>query len=79
MVLIETRLEPRALLHALQAIESEEGRVRSERWGSRTLDLDIVRFGERQLAEPDLIIPHPELSNRDFWRRELAEIEADER
>jgi 2-amino-4-hydroxy-6-hydroxymethyldihydropteridine diphosphokinase len=79
MVLLETRLEPRALLRSLQDIERSEGRVRSEHWGSRTLDLDIVRFGNRRVAEPDLIIPHPELSNRDFWRRELAEIEADER
>ena len=79
MVLLETRLEPRALLRSLQEIERNEGRVRSERWGSRTLDLDIVRFGNRRVAEPDLIIPHPELANRDFWRRELAEIEADER
>jgi len=76
MVLLETRLEPRALLQALQSIEHKEGRTRTERWGSRTLDLDIVRFGDRRVAEPDLIIPHPELSNRDFWRRELAEIEA---
>jgi 2-amino-4-hydroxy-6-hydroxymethyldihydropteridine diphosphokinase len=76
MVLLETRLQPRALLQALQAIERQRGRTRSEHWGSRTLDLDIVRFGNRRVAEPDLIIPHPELSNRDFWRRELAEIEA---
>jgi 2-amino-4-hydroxy-6-hydroxymethyldihydropteridine diphosphokinase len=76
MVLLQTRLQPRALLEALQAIERQEGRVRTERWGSRTLDLDIVRFGERRVVEADLIIPHPELSNRDFWRRELAEIEA---
>ena len=76
MVLLETTLEPRALLLALQAIERQEGRERTERWGSRTLDLDIVRFGNRRVSEPDLIIPHPELSNREFWRRELAEIEA---
>jgi 2-amino-4-hydroxy-6-hydroxymethyldihydropteridine diphosphokinase len=76
MVLLETRLGPRALLRSLQEIERKEGRVRSEHWASRTLDLDIVRFGDRRVAEPDLIIPHPELSNRDFWRRELAEIEA---
>jgi 2-amino-4-hydroxy-6-hydroxymethyldihydropteridine diphosphokinase len=76
MVLLETGLEPRALLLALQAIELGEGRQRSERWGSRTLDLDIVRYGNRRVTEPDLIIPHPELPNRDFWRRELAEIES---
>ena len=76
MVLLETELQPRALLHALQTIERLEGRRRGERWGSRTLDLDIVRFGDRQLNDEDLIIPHPELPNRDFWRRELAEIES---
>jgi 2-amino-4-hydroxy-6-hydroxymethyldihydropteridine diphosphokinase len=79
MVLLETRLEPRALLEACQAIEHAEGRVRGERWGSRTLDLDIVRFGHRRVAEPDLIIPHPELDHRDFWQRELAELQTHER
>jgi 2-amino-4-hydroxy-6-hydroxymethyldihydropteridine diphosphokinase len=79
MVLLETRLEPRALLEALKAIERKAGRRRTERWGSRTLDLDIVRYGNRQVAEADLIIPHPELPNRDFWRRELAELDPDER
>jgi 2-amino-4-hydroxy-6-hydroxymethyldihydropteridine diphosphokinase len=76
MVLLETALEPRALLEALQGIERSEGRVRTERWGARTLDLDIVRYGQRHVREPGLIIPHPELANRDFWRRELAELEA---
>jgi 2-amino-4-hydroxy-6-hydroxymethyldihydropteridine diphosphokinase len=79
MVLLETRLDPRELLEACQAIEHAAGRIRGERWGSRTLDLDIVRYGHRRVAEPDLIIPHPELANRDFWQRELAELEAHER
>ena len=79
MVLLETTLEPRALLAACQAIERSRGRVRSEHWGARTLDLDIVRYGGRRIADPDLIIPHPELPNRDFWIRELAELEAHER
>jgi 2-amino-4-hydroxy-6-hydroxymethyldihydropteridine diphosphokinase len=79
MVLLETALEPRALLAACQAIERSRGRVRAERWGARTLDLDIVRYGHRRIADPDLIIPHPELSNREFWIRELAELEAHER
>jgi 2-amino-4-hydroxy-6-hydroxymethyldihydropteridine diphosphokinase len=79
MVLLETDLEPRALLQACQTIERWEGRQRTERWGARTLDLDIVRFGKRQVKESDLIIPHPELPNRDFWRRELAELNPDER
>jgi 2-amino-4-hydroxy-6-hydroxymethyldihydropteridine diphosphokinase len=79
MVLLETALEPRALLAACQAIERSRGRVRAERWGPRTLDLDIVRYGHRRIADTDLIIPHPGLSDRDFWIRELAELEAHER
>jgi 2-amino-4-hydroxy-6-hydroxymethyldihydropteridine diphosphokinase len=79
MVLLETALEPRALLAACQAIERSRGRVRTERWGARTLDLDIVRFGHRRIDDPDLIIPHPGLTQRDFWTRELAELEAHER
>jgi 2-amino-4-hydroxy-6-hydroxymethyldihydropteridine diphosphokinase len=74
MVLLETELEPRALLQACQEIERREGRTRTEHWGARTLDVDIVRFGNRRVQESDLIIPHPELPNRDFWRRELAEL-----
>ncbi|MGN6393124.1 MAG: 2-amino-4-hydroxy-6-hydroxymethyldihydropteridine diphosphokinase [Gemmatimonadales bacterium] len=79
MVLLETRLTPRALLEACQAIEHAEGRVRNERWGTRTLDLDIVRYGDRRVDEPDLIIPHPGLVDRDFWQRELAELDSHER
>jgi 2-amino-4-hydroxy-6-hydroxymethyldihydropteridine diphosphokinase len=75
MVLLETGLEPRDLLQALHVIERQEGRERKERWGARTLDLDIVRFGNRRVKERDLIIPHPELPHRDFWQRELAEIQ----
>ena len=79
MLLLETRLGPRELLEACQEIERAQGRVRGERWGARTLDLDIVQYGRRRVTEPDLIIPHPELPNRDFWRRELAELNPDER
>lgn len=76
MVAVETSLSPQELLVALQAIEAREGRVRTERWGPRTLDLDIVRFGSRTIDEPTLQVPHPELPNRDFWQRELAELGA---
>ena len=79
MVALDTSLSPRELLEACQAIERARGRVRAEHWGARTLDLDIVRYGRERLAEPDLIIPHPELPNRDFWQRELAELHAHER
>jgi 2-amino-4-hydroxy-6-hydroxymethyldihydropteridine diphosphokinase len=74
MVLLETGLEPRALLAHCRAIEDARGRERSERWGPRTLDLDIVRFGDRTVREPGLVVPHPELARRDFWQRELAEL-----
>ena len=77
MVLLDTALEPADLLGQLLAIETERGRDRatSVRWGPRTLDLDIVRYGDRVIAEPNLTVPHPELAQRDFWQRELAELE----
>ncbi len=77
MVVLETTLEPAPLLAQLHAIEAERGRERQGgvRWGPRTLDLDIVRWGDRRVSEPDLTIPHPELSHRDFWLREIAELD----
>ena len=74
MVAIETTLSPRELLDALHDIERSAGRVRDVRWGPRTLDLDIVMFERQTVNEPDLLVPHPELPNRDFWRRELADL-----
>ncbi len=74
MVALDTTLTPRQLLEALLGIERAEGRVRSTRWAPRTLDLDIVKFEEQTVREPDFVVPHPELPNRDFWRRELAEV-----
>ena len=79
MVLVTTGLTPQALLAACQAIEREAGRVRKKRWGPRTLDIDIVRYGDLAIAEGNLILPHPELPNRAFWQRELAELEGAER
>lgn len=76
MALLETGLEPHVLLEALHAIEHAEGRVRGERWGPRSLDLDIVRFGDRRIDDAVLTVPHPELPNRDFWRRELEALDA---
>lgn len=74
MVALETSLTPRELLDALHGIERDAGRVRSVRWGPRTLDLDIVMFDAQRVDEPDLTVPHPQLPHRDFWRRELAEL-----
>jgi 2-amino-4-hydroxy-6-hydroxymethyldihydropteridine diphosphokinase len=75
MVLLHTELDPEELLEHLLAIEQAAGRIRRVRWGPRTLDLDIVRFGDREVRQPDLVIPHPELSNRRFWIDEIAELE----
>lgn len=74
MVALETRLTPHELLSQLQAIEHAAGRVRTQRWGPRTLDLDIVQFGDRTIRDPDLVVPHPELPHRDFWQRELSQL-----
>ena len=79
MLLLETAMAPRDLMHAGQAIEEANGRVRLAHWGSRTLDIDIVRYGDLTLAEPDLVLPHPGLAMREFWQREIAEIERHDR
>ena len=75
MVALETTLPPRELLQACQRLEAAAGRARRERWASRTLDLDLVRYGNLSLAEAGLRLPHPGLAERDFWQRELAELE----
>lgn len=74
MIAIETGLSPQDLLVELQRIEADAGRVRTERWGPRTLDLDIVLFENQTVCEPGLTVPHPELSNRNFWLRELTAL-----
>ena len=72
MVALETALAPLTLLDRLLDIERAAGRVRTVRWGPRTLDLDIVLFETQTVAHARLTVPHPELSRRDFWQRELA-------
>jgi 2-amino-4-hydroxy-6-hydroxymethyldihydropteridine diphosphokinase len=74
MVAISTTLPPRTLLAALHRIERAAGRVRAARWGPRTLDLDIVMFDAKEYSDDVLTVPHPELPNRDFWQRQLAEL-----
>ncbi len=71
-----TRLAPRELLAHLQQIEQQQGRKRepSVHWGPRHLDLDILTYGLREIAEPDLIIPHPGISERNFVLLPLLEI-----
>ncbi|MFP5504681.1 MAG: 2-amino-4-hydroxy-6-hydroxymethyldihydropteridine diphosphokinase [Gammaproteobacteria bacterium] len=72
---LDTRLAPEALLEALQAVETAHRRVRSgERWGPRTLDLDILLYGAARLDSPRLQVPHPGLAERNFVLEPLAEI-----
>ncbi|MDR5683119.1 MAG: 2-amino-4-hydroxy-6-hydroxymethyldihydropteridine diphosphokinase [Armatimonadota bacterium] len=72
-----TSLAPRALLERLQAIERTLGRVRAQRWGPRTIDIDILLYGDRAVAESDLQIPHPRMRDRAFVLVPLAAIAPD--
>ncbi|HET9426561.1 MAG TPA: 2-amino-4-hydroxy-6-hydroxymethyldihydropteridine diphosphokinase [Gemmatimonadaceae bacterium] len=74
MVALETVISPLALLEHLLRIERQLGRERGEKWGPRTIDLDIVRYGNQAIDSERLTLPHPELPNRDFWQRELIEL-----
>jgi len=72
---LDTELAPLALLDALQAIELEQGRIRKdERWGPRTLDLDILLFGDRLIDEPRLRVPHYHMHARAFVLYPLADL-----
>ena len=75
---LETRLSAQALLSALHDIELAQGRVRDgSRWGPRTLDLDILLFGDECINQADLCVPHPGLHERNFVLYPLQEIAAD--
>ncbi|MGA2699977.1 MAG: 2-amino-4-hydroxy-6-hydroxymethyldihydropteridine diphosphokinase [Isosphaeraceae bacterium] len=71
---LETTLDPIALLHRLQEIEADAGRVRTVRWGERTLDLDVLLFGDEIIDRPDLSVPHPRMGVRRFVLVPLEEI-----
>jgi 2-amino-4-hydroxy-6-hydroxymethyldihydropteridine diphosphokinase len=71
---VTTELSPLELLRALQAIENSHGRVRAERWGARTLDLDILLYGEQVIELPDLTVPHIGMTERAFVLYPLYEI-----
>ena len=74
VVALDTTLTPQALLAVGQALEAEAERVRQERWGPRTLDVDVVLFGDQTVDEPDLQIPHPRWRERDFVLAPLADL-----
>jgi len=73
-VLLETSLSPEALLSAMLAVEAGLGRQRGERWGPRTLDLDLLLYGQCVLASPGLVLPHPRMAWRRFVLAPAAEI-----
>ena len=77
VIIIETSLDPHALLDLLQRIEVEHGRVRDERWGDRTLDLDLIDFGGRELADERLVLPHPRAWQRAFVLQPWLDIDPD--
>ncbi len=76
-VALETELSPRQLLAALLAIERELGRERRERWGPRTIDLDLLLYGGETVDEPGLTVPHPRLHERRFALEPLAELDSE--
>lgn len=66
VVIVETALEPMELLHRMHAIETAHGRVRVERWGDRTLDLDLIDIAGVTLDSEELTLPHPRAHEREF-------------
>ena len=71
---VEWRGTPRHLLRAAQAVERDGGRVREKRWGPRTIDVDILLFGDERVNEKDLVIPHPRINERRFVLSGLREL-----
>jgi 2-amino-4-hydroxy-6-hydroxymethyldihydropteridine diphosphokinase len=74
VVVVDTTLTPRGLLEAGQRLEEAAGRVRRERWGPRTLDVDLLAFGDLEIDEPDLQVPHPRWREREFVLAPLADV-----
>jgi 2-amino-4-hydroxy-6-hydroxymethyldihydropteridine diphosphokinase len=74
VVLVRTTLAPRELLRLLNDLERDHGRVRAERWGDRTLDLDIVDYAGLQSSSEDLTLPHPRAHERAFVLRPWLEV-----
>ena len=77
VIKLETSLDPTDLLDNLQTIENHHGRERSQYWGPRTLDLDILLFGDQIIHNDRLTVPHTEICNRAFVLVPLSEIEPD--
>ena len=74
VVVVDTTLRPLGLLRVAQRLEGEAQRVRVERWGPRTLDVDVLLFGDYESAAVELTIPHPRLGERAFVLKPLADV-----
>jgi 2-amino-4-hydroxy-6-hydroxymethyldihydropteridine diphosphokinase len=74
VVAVDTTLGARVLLAVGQRLEAEAHRVRGERWGPRTLDVDVLFYGDARIDEPDLVVPHPRWHERDFVLAPLADL-----
>lgn len=77
VVAVDTDLDARALLGLAKALEAAAGRARGERWGPRTLDVDVLLVGEERVQEPDLVVPHPRIHQRAFVLAPLADLAPD--
>ena len=77
VALISTALDPHALLDELHRIEDAHGRVRVERWGDRTLDLDLIAVGGRHVDDDTLVLPHPRAADREFVLAPWLDVDPD--
>ncbi|MHA7985280.1 2-amino-4-hydroxy-6-hydroxymethyldihydropteridine diphosphokinase [Rathayibacter sp. CAU 1779] len=77
VALISTALDPHALLDELHRIEDANGRVRVERWGNRTLDLDLIAMGGRYIDDDTLVLPHPRAAEREFVLAPWLDVDPD--
>lgn len=74
VVKLQTQLDPLNLLHEMQTIEKTQGRKRDERWGARTIDLDLLLYDNLIIHEANLVVPHPEIYNRLFVLQPLKDL-----
>ena len=77
VIRIETDFSARDLLDIARRVESRLGRIRKERWGARTIDVDVLLYDEEEIDEPDLMVPHPRIMQRAFVLLPLLELEPD--
>jgi 2-amino-4-hydroxy-6-hydroxymethyldihydropteridine diphosphokinase len=77
VVELDTKRSPRDLLQAARAAEATAHRVRQQRWGPRTLDVDVLLVGDLTVDEPDLVVPHPRMRERAFVLVPLADLAPD--